>query len=140
MARRHGAMLKIRQLKAQQDAEKAAAAESGTPAQPKQTPGQLRIQKGELIAAEPTSAFALVAELTSDFAAPSCPDVGDLNFDHTDTIEVDFPNPVCSRIVTTRALSCCCCAPCTDARPAHAAKQSSAPGCVANCGGLLRMI
>eukprot|EP01046_Picozoa_sp_COSAG06_P025871 COSAG06_NODE_2196_length_7375_cov_4.349643_6_plen_63_part_00 len=39
-------MLKIRQLKAQQDAEKKAAAESGTPAQPKQSPGQLRIQKG----------------------------------------------------------------------------------------------
>ena len=41
------AMLKIRQLKAQQDeAKKAAAAEGGAAAGPKQTPGQLRIQKG----------------------------------------------------------------------------------------------
>jgi hypothetical protein len=43
-------MLKIRQLKAAQDAEKAAAAEAvaaGAPAaQPKQSPGQIRIQKG----------------------------------------------------------------------------------------------
>ena len=40
-------MLKIRQLKAQQDeAKKAAAAEGGAAAGPKQTPGQLRIQKG----------------------------------------------------------------------------------------------
>ena len=40
-------MLKIRKLKAQQDeAKKAAAAEGGAAAGPKQTPGQLRIQKG----------------------------------------------------------------------------------------------
>ena len=51
-------MLKIRQLKAQQDAEKKAAAESGTPAQPKQTPGQLRIQKGAPGRAAPSAAPA----------------------------------------------------------------------------------
>ncbi len=56
-------MLKIRQLKAQQDAEKKAQAESGTPAQPKQTPGQLRIQKGERECSEVGA--VPVAELTS---------------------------------------------------------------------------
>jgi len=54
-------MLKIRQMKAKQDEAKAA----GVPQGPKQSPGELRVQK----------------------------DVGELNFDHTDTVSITFPNP-----------------------------------------------
>jgi hypothetical protein len=63
-------MLKIRQLKAQQDAEKKAAAESGTPAQPKQSPGQLRIQKGAT--SDPRSSHTAAPPSGGSTACPSC--------------------------------------------------------------------
>ncbi len=70
------------------------------------------------------------------------PDVGDLNFDHTDTIEVDFPNPVRRRTVSpTRAphaISCGLLLP--PSRACAHGGQFSTQSRGADCGGLDRMI
>lgn len=87
-------MLKIRQLKAQQDeAKKAAAAEGGAAAGPKQTPGQLRIQKGACARPAAWSARAAGPGPTRP-ACACCADVGDLTFKDSDGIVVEFPDPV----------------------------------------------
>lgn len=131
-------MLKIRQLKAQQDAEKKAQAESGAPAQPKQTPGQLRIQKGK-----PGRSKIIVAPIT-ELTNVWYPDVGDLNFDHTDTIEVDFPNPVRRRpVYPTRGPMPFLCGrllPPLRTRDRAQGGKASVPSRVTECGGPHRMI
>jgi ubiquitin-protein ligase len=98
-------MLKIRQLKAQQDQAKAA----GMAAGPKQTPGQLRIQKGARAAGVSRQRAASPAHPRphhhhhripapprtwgSDGVRVRAADVGELDFSHTDTISIALPNP-----------------------------------------------
>ncbi len=135
-------MLKIRQLKAQQDAEKKAQAESGAPAQPKQTPGQLRIQKGK--PGVPKSSSRQLPSSRMCGTVSACPDVGDLNFDHTDTIEVDFPNPVRRRpVYPTRGPMPFLCGrllPPLRTRDRAQGGKASVPSRVAECGVPRRMI